>query len=178
MICPSLTCSSHQISIHQISIAFFKSASPLSISPFLTLGHALPYQGNYTRSIDLRDSTGTVNATAYPNPGQGSPPFSFNYSFWTKYKEYLLRNSNRHTAKCRLIYARDYSYVLSESNASSLLLLSHEKRIHIMKALAVLSKYVGCYDRWKNIIPRYQLKWSNADTKGAFNDVMMNNEHT
>jgi hypothetical protein len=45
-----------------------------------------------------------------------------------------------------------------------------------MKALTALSKYAGCYDRWKNIINCYQLKWSSEDTLGAFNDVMMNNE--
>jgi hypothetical protein len=75
-----------------------------------------------------------------------------------------------------LIYAKDYSYVLTESNANSIILLSNEKRIHVMKALSALSKYVGCYDRWKNIIHRYQLKWSSEETVEAFNDLMMNND--
>lgn len=65
--------------------------------------------------------------------------------------------------------------MLSESDASSILSFSAEKRIHVMKALATLSKYTGCYDRWKDIINRYQLKWSE-DTVGAFNDAIMNNE--
>ncbi|MFL6506935.1 MAG: hypothetical protein ACJ704_03245, partial [Nitrososphaeraceae archaeon] len=81
----------------------------------------LPYQGNATKFIDLIESTGTINATTSPNPGQGSPVLYFNHSFWINYKEYLVRNFNRHTAKCRLIYAKDYSYVLNELNASSLL---------------------------------------------------------
>jgi hypothetical protein len=38
------------------------------------------------------------------------------------------------------------------------LILSNDKRIHAMKALAALSKYLGCYDLWKDIIERYQLK--------------------
>jgi hypothetical protein len=45
-----------------------------------------------------------------------------------------------------------------------------------MKALAALSKYVGYYDRWKNIIQRYQFERSNEDTLEAFNNVMMNGE--
>jgi hypothetical protein len=45
-----------------------------------------------------------------------------------------------------------------------------------MKALAALSKYTGCYDKWKSIIERYQLKWSGEDTVETFNNVMMNNE--
>ena len=45
-----------------------------------------------------------------------------------------------------------------------------------MKALATLSKYLGYYDKWKNIIQRYQLKWSDQDTFEVLNDVMMNND--
>jgi hypothetical protein len=71
---------------------------------------------------------------------------------------------------------KGYSFVLSESNASSLLSISNEKRIHVMKALAALSKYTGCYDRWKNILHRYQLKWSSEETVEAFNELMMNND--
>ena len=89
-----------------------------------------------------------------------------------------MRNFNRHTAKCRLIYAKDFSYVLNEFDASSLLLLSNEKRIHVMKALATLSKYTGLYDKWKDIIHRYQLKWSSGDTVETFNDVIMNDERS
>jgi hypothetical protein len=132
--------------------------------------------GLLLRSIDLIESTDTLNSNTSPNPGQGSPVFCLDYSFWKNYKDYLSRNFNRHTAKCRLIYAKDYSYVLSESNANNLLLLSNETRIHIMKALATLSKYLGYYDKWKNIIQRYQLKWSGQDTIEVFNDVMMNGE--
>ena len=35
-----------------------------------------------------------------------------------------------------------------------------------MKALATLSKYLGCYDEWKKLRENYQLKWSgnNIDT--------------
>ncbi len=32
-----------------------------------------------------------------------------------------------------------------------------------MKALASLSKYLGCYDEWRKIIHRYQLKWSDSN---------------
>ena len=69
-------------------------------------------------------------------------------SFWLKYDEFLSNKFNRHTAKCRILYAKNYSYVLRESDAHDLLLLSNEKRIHVMKALSTLSKYLGCYDRW------------------------------
>jgi hypothetical protein len=38
-----------------------------------------------------------------------------------------------------------------------------------------LSKYLGCYDKWKDIRERYQLTWSTEDGLEAFNDIMMNN---
>ncbi len=34
--------------------------------------------------------------------------------------------------------------------------------MHIMKALATLSKFLGCYDKWKNIVQNYQLRWSDS----------------
>jgi hypothetical protein len=40
-----------------------------------------------------------------------------------------------------------------------------------MKALAALSKYLGCYDKWKNIVQRYQLKWSNEDSIQIFHNI-------
>jgi intergrase/recombinase len=120
-------------------------------------------------------------AAPAPNSGQGGPSsyLSSSYfpdnSFWINYKEYLARNFNRHTAKCRLIYAKEYSHVLNKYDANDLLLLSNEKRIHVMKSLATLSKYLGCYDQWKKIIQRYQLKWSNVNNVEVFNDIMGDN---
>jgi hypothetical protein len=60
---------------------------------------------------------------------------------------------------------------LTEANAQELLTLSNDKRIHAMKALAALSKYFGCYDLWKDIIERYQLKWSKEDAVQVFQNI-------
>jgi hypothetical protein len=120
-------------------------------------------------------------AAPVPNPGQGlsfaslSSTYFPDNSFWINYKEYLTRNFSLHTAKCRLIYAKEYSYVLNEYDANDLLLLSSEKRVHVMKSLATLSKYLGCYDQWRKIIQGYQLKWSDKDNTEVFNDIMGNN---
>jgi hypothetical protein len=88
-----------------------------------------------------------------------------NEEFWTEFKEYLLKNHNKQTTKDRIFYSKKYYHILtSQVNAQELLLLSDQKRMHVMKALATLSKYLGCYDKWKDIIERYQLKWSNGDS--------------
>jgi hypothetical protein len=70
-----------------------------------------------------------------------------------------------------LLYSKKYYHVLTESNAQELLILSNDKRIHAMKALAALSKYLGCYDLWKSVIERYQLKWSNEDAVQVFQNI-------
>jgi hypothetical protein len=123
-----------------------------------------------------------IAGAAAPNPIQGSPLCVYKNeeqfltdldsdSLWNKFEEYTNGNSTKHTAKCRILYAKRYLYVLRESNAQDLLLLSGEKRIHVMKALAALSKYAGCYDRWKHIREKYQLKWSNDDSLQIFRRI-------
>jgi hypothetical protein len=87
--------------------------------------------------------------------------------------EFLLKNYNPHTAKVRLLYSKKYYHVLATSNAQELLVLSKDKRIHVMKALAALSKYPGCYDKSNETREKYQLKWTNEDGLEAFNDIMM-----
>jgi hypothetical protein len=80
-----------------------------------------------------------------------------------KFKDYLDKNFHKNTVKARLSYAKKYYNVLVNEEAKELLNLSFDKRIHVMKALATLSKFLGCYDKWKKIVEKYQLKWSNND---------------
>ena len=76
------------------------------------------------------------------------------------------KNFSKHIARARLSYSKKYYKVLVDGDASILVILSFDKRIHIMKSLATLSKYLGCYDRWKKIVENYQLRWSDLG-KGA-----------
>jgi hypothetical protein len=94
---------------------------------------------------------------------------TINEEFWTEFEEYLLKNHNKQTTKDRIFYSKKYCNILtSEANTQELLLLSDQKRMHVMKALATLSKYLGCYDKWKDIKERYQLKWCNEDSLETF----------
>ena len=45
-----------------------------------------------------------------------------------------------------------------------------------MKALSSLSKFVGCYNRWRNIITNYQLKWSNDNNIDIFKNILIDND--
>ena len=44
--------------------------------------------------------------------------------------------------------------------------------MHVMKALAAFSKYIGCYDRWREIKIRYQLRWTNPNGLEIFNAII------
>jgi hypothetical protein len=94
--------------------------------------------------------------------------------FWTQFQEYLKRAGTEHTAKVRLSYARKYLSVLSEGDAKELLMFSNDKRTHVMKSLASLSKFIGCYDVWKEIIDRHQLKWATGGVE-VFNNILNSN---
>ena len=41
-----------------------------------------------------------------------------------------------------------------------------------MKSLSNLAKFLGYYDKWKLIINRYQLKWSNENGIDTFNKIL------
>jgi hypothetical protein len=65
---------------------------------------------------------------------------------------------------------------LNSGNAQEILSLPNEKRIHIMKALSSVSKFTGCYDRWRNIITNYQLKWSNENSLDIFKNIILDHD--
>jgi hypothetical protein len=63
-----------------------------------------------------------------------------------------------------LCYAKRFYTALLSGEVSPLLQLSSiEMRLNVMKSLTILSKYLGCYDKWQQIRQRYSLKWSRPD---------------
>jgi len=80
------------------------------------------------------------------------------------FRKYLISEGQRkHSVRNKVGYAQRFYYVLETKNAEELLKLSHGSKVHTMKALASLSKYLGRYYVWLEIIKKYQLKWSNPD---------------
>ena len=92
----------------------------------------------------------------------------FDSNFWESYDKYLRNNVSAETAKDRMLYGRKYHGILITEDANELLTLNTEKRVHVMKSLASMSKYMGCYHRWKGIREKYRLKWSNIDGFSSF----------
>lgn len=96
--------------------------------------------------------------------------------FWIGFKKYLLTIQSEKVAADTLRYAQRYPYVLTGEGIQELLQQSPDIRKHVMKSMAALSKYMGCYDHWKQIKERYQLKWSQQDSLDIFQEIV-NNEH-
>ena len=83
-----------------------------------------------------------------------------------EFRKFLLQSINKKTVNGRVRYAREFTHVLQSGDAQPLLQLSAEKRLHVMKSLACLSKFLGCHDTtWTTIKRKYNLKWSSG--KGA-----------
>jgi Archaeal phage integrase len=61
---------------------------------------------------------------------------------------------------------------LVADDLSSILALSADKRTHVMKALTSLSKFCGCYDYWRSLIRRYNLRWTTSDSLKVFQNIV------
>jgi hypothetical protein len=78
--------------------------------------------------------------------------------------EIYLKAQNKRNIKQILCYAQKYVNVLETQDATPPVNLSSAaQRRHTMKALAALSKFAGCYNVWKDICVKYQLKWGNSE---------------
>ena len=82
---------------------------------------------------------------------------------WQQFHQFLLQRMNAKSAAERIRYSKQFIGVLVNGDASPLLGLSPDKRIHCMKALASLARFIGCYDRWMQIRQRYHLTWTTGN---------------
>jgi hypothetical protein len=69
------------------------------------------------------------------------------------------------TAEDRLRYTKLFAHILDTGNASELLQLTPNKRIHIQKALSCLARYTGKTEQWRIMRQKYGLSWSTGTEK-------------
>ena len=71
-----------------------------------------------------------------------------------------------------MAYARKYYHLLVTGNFSVTMEFSNDKKKHIVKSLALLSKCLGCYNKWQDDKNRYQLKWTvSRDSLTSFQRI-------
>jgi hypothetical protein len=69
------------------------------------------------------------------------------------------------TAEDRLRYAKRFGSLLPNGDATILLQVPPNKRIHIMKALSSLARFTGQSDVWQRLRQQHGLQWSAGTEK-------------
>ncbi len=85
---------------------------------------------------------------------------------WQQFYSFLLQRMTPKTAEDRLRYAKRYASVLTSPHArDDLLQPSSNNRIHVMKAISALARYIGQSDNWLAVRKQYGLQWSTGTEK-------------
>jgi intergrase/recombinase len=108
-----------------------------------------------------------------------NPMTVFNNDLWSNFKSYLVVQKQRpYTIRNKIQYVKRFYNVLEKGDAKCLLNLSVETRQHAMKSLSSLSKYLGIYDKWQDLIKRYQLKWPKKGGYDVFQKIFSNEDQS
>ena len=100
--------------------------------------------------------------TAYK--GREAPNATFDADFWLDFKRFLCNANRPSVAANNFRYAREFYDCLLTENLQPLKTAKNGVRLNAMKALALLSKFLGRYDNYKNLLHKYDLKWTcNTD---------------
>jgi len=83
---------------------------------------------------------------------------------WLSFKNLLFKEYADRVAKDRYSYAIRYHHCLLDRNLTEIKLLSDGIRLHVLKALSVLSKFLGIYNEFNALIKAYGIKWSSRNT--------------
>lgn len=78
---------------------------------------------------------------------------------WKEFEKWLFVEYKPRIARQRLNYARRYADSLIKRDLTELRSLSLNKRLHVMKALSALAKFLGIYEEWKTLVKNNGLKW-------------------
>ena len=93
-----------------------------------------------------------------------------------EYKEWLEATHCNKVARYLMSYSMQYSNILSDpKQASKLTIMSKGKRKLVMASLSNLSKFLGCYGYWKNIIKEHGLKWESQNSFETFLSILNSN---
>ena len=87
-----------------------------------------------------------------------------NWAFWEEYEVFLLDQYKKHTVDEYMCYGRMFYECLITGDLSKLKALPQSKRVHAIKSLSALAKYLGIYNEYKQLLKAYGFKWSvNTD---------------
>jgi len=117
---------------------------------FLNVGPGSGFEPEHRAPQAIRTSSGFLSSPATID--------------WHGFKSWLFREYRSCTARDRLSYARKFAFCLLNRDFSELRKLNDDKRVHVLKALSALAKFVGVYDDFRALRRNYGLKWSGKNS--------------
>ena len=78
---------------------------------------------------------------------------------WEAFRDWVAKSHCREATRDLVNYARKYYQCLLNMNLQPLLGMSNCKRVHVMRALSNLAKFLGVYDDYRRLIRKYGLSW-------------------
>ena len=119
------------------------------------------------------------------NPGPPAPQtvISFNGEMayklngsgvdWEAYERWLEKDKSKSYVKECLNYAKRYVHCLLDRDFSDVRDAPVTIRPHIVKALSNLSKFLGMYDVFKELMRKYGISWKGRSTDDVFIDRLL-----
>jgi intergrase/recombinase len=81
---------------------------------------------------------------------------------WPSFREYVEKNHSKRSVKDTVNYARKYSRCLLDGDFSKISGFSPAKRRKVLAALSNLSKFLGKYETFRELMKDYGLKWESV----------------
>jgi len=83
---------------------------------------------------------------------------------WDKFKVWVYKEYRPFTARDRYFHAKKYACCLATGDLSKLAMLNDCQRVHALKALTALSKFLGVCEDWRRLVRSYGLKCTDRNS--------------
>ena len=83
---------------------------------------------------------------------------------WERFKVWAYKEYRPFTARDRSFHAKKYARCLASGDLSELAMLNDCKRVHALKALTSLSKFLGVCEEWRRLVRGYGLKCTDRNS--------------
>ncbi len=93
---------------------------------------------------------------------------------WDKFRAFVYGKYARTTAPVMMSYAKRYSYILASGRIQEIETSTSTTRPEVIKALILLSKYLGFYESFKAALKSYGIKMPQPDAFACFSRMYNN----
>ena len=83
---------------------------------------------------------------------------------WDKFRAWAYKEYRPFTARDRYFHAKKYAHCLASGDLSELAMLNDCQRVHALKALTSLSKFLGVCEDWRRLVRSYGLKCTDRNS--------------